>query len=303
MKLNLIFNYLNQFPGFSLLQSLMKAHKLLQINSLLILFFISTSIAFAQSNQVATFNIRWDNPNDVGNLWKDRLPHVVDLIKFHKISLVGTQEGLHHQITQMSASLGYEFIGKGRDDGGEKGEYAAILYDPTQFKLLDQGTFWLSPTPEKPSKGWDAALNRVATYGKFSDQTGKQFYVFNIHYDHIGQQAREESSKLVVQQIEKINQEKLPVIWMGDFNVTPDNPAYTTITSQSNWKDARLVAAFSYGPAGTFSGFDWEKLPDGIIDHIFISGKIKLLRHGILTDNYGKKYPSDHFPVMIEFEF
>jgi endonuclease/exonuclease/phosphatase family metal-dependent hydrolase len=281
----------------------MNQPKTLQIKVLLLIFFISSSLTFAQSHQMATFNIRWDNPNDIGNLWKDRLPHVIDLIKFHQISLIGIQEGLHHQVTQMSENLGFEYIGKGRDDGEQKGEYAAILFDPTKYKVLEQGTFWLSPTPDKPSKGWDAALPRVATYGKFSDLHGKEFYVFNIHYDHIGQQAREESSKLVVQQIEQINTKGLPVVWMGDFNVTPDNPAYTTITNLPKWKDARLISPISYGPAGTFTGFDWEKLPDGIIDHIFISGKIQVLRHGILTDNYGKKYPSDHFPVMVELRF
>jgi len=303
MKLELNFNYLNQFPRFSLAHSPMNRFKLLQLKSLILIFFISSAVAFAQNHQVATFNIRWDNPNDVGNLWKDRLPHVVNLIKFHQIDLIGVQEALQHQLTQMSKSLDYEYIGVGRDDGKDKGEFSAILYNSKKYQLLDQGTFWLSPTPEKPSKGWDAALNRVSTFGKFADQNGTEFYVFNIHYDHIGQQAREESSKLVLRQIEKINAENLPVIWMGDFNVTPDNPAYTVITSQPQWNDARLVSTMSYGPAGTFTGFDWDKLPDGIIDHIFVSGPIQVIRHGILTDNYGKKYPSDHFPVMVEVEF
>ncbi|MFT4858052.1 MAG: endonuclease/exonuclease/phosphatase family metal-dependent hydrolase [Algoriphagus sp.] len=303
MKLELNFNYLNQFPRFSLAHSPMNRLKLLQIKSLILIFFISSSVAFAQNHQVATFNIRWDNPNDVGNLWKDRLPHVVNLIKFHQIDLIGVQEALQHQLTEMSKSLDYEYIGVGRDDGKDKGEFSAILYNSKKYQLLNQGTFWLSPTPEKPSKGWDAALNRISTYGKFADQNGTEFYVFNIHYDHIGQQAREESSKLVLRQIEKINAENLPVIWMGDFNVTPDNLAYTVITSQPQWKDARLVSTMSYGPAGTFTGFDWDKLPDGIIDHIFVSGPIQVIRHGILTDNYGKKYPSDHFPVMVEVAF
>ena len=282
----------------------MKTPKSFYFSILILIIFISSSPpVIAQSHNLATFNIRWDNPNDTGNLWKDRLPHVIDLIQFHQIDLLGVQEALQHQLTQMSEGLDYAYIGVGRDDGKNKGEFSAILYDSKKYKLLDQGTFWLSPTPEKPSKGWDAALNRVSTYGKFVDQKGTEFYVFNIHYDHIGQQAREESSKLVLAQIEKINTEKLPVIWMGDFNVTPENPAYTVITSQPQWKDSRLISDLSYGPAGTFTGFDWEKLPDGIIDHIFVTGQIQVLRHGILTDNYGKKYPSDHFPVMVEVEF
>ncbi len=258
----------------------------------------------AQTHQIATFNVRYANPNDTGNLWEDRLPHVISLIQFHKIGLFGTQEGLSHQVKQMSEGLGYEFLGVGRDDGAEKGEYTAIIFDSKQYKLEDSGTFWLSPSPEIPSKGWDAALNRICSWGRFKDQKDQEFYVFNVHYDHIGQQAREESSKLVVAKVKEINTKNLPVILMGDFNVTPDNPAYTTITSDPSWKDARLVSKIpAYGPKGTFSAFDWDRMPDGIIDHIFVQGNIQVIRHGILTDNYGKKYPSDHFPVLVEFEF
>ena len=258
----------------------------------------------AQTHRFATFNIRWANPGDEGNLWKDRAPHVIQLIQFHQIGLFGTQEGLTHQIEEMSKGLGYEYLGVGRDDGAKKGEYTAILFDPKLYKLEDSGTFWLSPTPEKPSKGWDASLNRICSWGRFKGKDGKRFYVFNIHYDHIGQQAREESSKLVAAKAKEINKENLPAVWMGDFNVTPENAAYQTIVSDPNWKDARLISKIpAYGPAGTFTGFDWEKMPDGIIDHVFVSGKMEVLRHGILTDNYGKKYPSDHFPVMIELRF
>lgn len=258
----------------------------------------------AQSHNLATFNIRWDNPGDEGNLWKDRLPHVIGLIQFHQIGLFGTQETLVHQLKQINEGLGYLSIGVGRDDGKEKGEFSPIHYDPKLYQLEDSGTFWLSPTPETPSKGWDASLNRICTWGRFKAKDGTRFYVFNIHYDHIGQQAREESSKLVVAKVKEINTKNLPVILMGDFNVTPDNPAYTTITSNPSWKDTRLISKLpSYGPAGTFTGFSWDKMPNGIIDHIFVNGKIKVIRHGILTDNYGKKYPSDHFPVMVEIEF
>ncbi len=268
------------------------------------LIFVFSENLSAQSHQFATFNVRYANPNDTGNLWEDRLPHVISLIQFHKIGLFGTQEGLAHQVKQMSEGLGYEFLGVGRDDGAEKGEYTAIIFDPEQFKLEDSGTFWLSPTPETPSKGWDASLNRICSWGKFKDQKGKEFYVFNVHYDHIGQQAREESSKLVVAKVKEINTKNLPVILMGDFNVTPDNPAYSTITSDSSWKDSRLISKIpAYGPKGTFSAFDWNRLPNGIIDHIFVQGKMEMIRHGILTDNYGLKYPSDHFPVLVEIEF
>ncbi|MFC3415690.1 endonuclease/exonuclease/phosphatase family protein [Algoriphagus hitonicola] len=283
----------------------MKPIKTLKFTLALLILLLAFGSSFGQqSHQFATFNIRFDNAGDEGNLWKDRSPHVASLIQFHQIGLFGTQEGLQHQIKELSETLDFEYLGVGRDDGAEKGEFTAILFDPKKYELLDQSTFWLSPTPEKPSKGWDAALNRICTWGKFKNQGGESFYVFNIHYDHIGQQAREESSKLVIQKIAEINTQNLPVILLGDFNVTPDNPAYTTITKSADWQDARLISEIpAYGPEGTFTGFDWEKMPDGIIDHIFVHGDVKVIRHGILTDNYGKKYPSDHFPVMVEIEF
>ncbi|WP_297335357.1 endonuclease/exonuclease/phosphatase family protein [Algoriphagus sp.] len=279
--------------------------KNLKFTSIVFSIILSFETSYAQqSHRIATFNIRFDNPGDEGNLWKDRAPHVSSLIQFHQVGLLGTQEGLQHQIQELSTALDFEYLGVGRDNGAEKGEFTAIIFDPKKYNLLDQGTFWLSPTPEKPSKGWDAALNRICSWGKFKSQEDQTFYVFNSHYDHIGQQAREESSKLIIKKIEEINTEELPVILLGDFNVTPDNPAYTIITDSEDWQDARLISEIpAYGPGGTFTGFDWEKMPRGIIDHIFIKGDIQVIRHGILTDNYGKKYPSDHFPVLVEIEF
>ncbi|WP_194975179.1 endonuclease/exonuclease/phosphatase family protein [Aquiflexum lacus] len=257
--------------------------------------------SFAQTYQIATYNIRFDNANDLGNLWKDRSPHLINQIKFHKMDIIGTQEGLHHQLEDMKSALEFPYIGIGRDKGDTAGEFSAIFYNPEKFTVLKQETFWLSESPHKPSKGWDAALNRVCTWGKFQDKHDNTFYVFNIHYDHVGQKAREESSKLVIKKIKEINKENHPVIFMGDFNVTPDNPAYATVLENSNLKDSRKISQTPpIGNQGTFNAFNWGRLPDGIIDHIFVSPKVKVLRHGILTDNYGMKYPSDHFPVMVE---
>ena len=279
-----------------------------RIYSLIALFFLSVSypvsFSFAQSMNIATYNIRFDNPNDIGNLWKDRAPHLVNLIKFHQMDIIGTQEGMYHQLEEIKNELGFPYVGVGRDKGGKEGEFSAVFYNPEKVKVLDQSTFWLSETPENPSKGWDAALNRVCTWVKFEGNDGKKFYVFNIHYDHIGQKAREESSKLVIRKIKEINKENLPVVFMGDFNVMPDNPAYRTVLDNSDLKDSRLISKNpSIGNQGTFNGYNWEKLPEGIIDHIFVSPNITVLRHGILTDNYGMKYPSDHFPVMVEISW
>ncbi len=260
--------------------------------------------AQSQTINVATYNIRFDNPDDLGNLWKDRAPHLVNQILFHQMDLIGTQEGLYHQLEMIKSGTGYPYIGVGRDKGGKEGEFSAVFYNPSIFKLLKEDTFWLSETPNNPSIGWDAALNRVCTWGKFESIDGNIFYVFNVHYDHIGQQAREKSSELILKQIQLINSENLPVILMGDFNVTSENTAYKLIIDSSMFKDSRVISKGKpIGPQGTFNAFNWNRLPEEIIDHILVTSKIEVLRYAILSDNYGLKYPSDHFPVFAEIKF
>jgi endonuclease/exonuclease/phosphatase family metal-dependent hydrolase len=266
-----------------------------------LLFTFSFSNLMAQTLNIATYNIRFDSRSDEGNLWEDRSPHLINQIKFHQMDIIGTQEGMHHQLEQMKEGLGFPYIGVGRDKGDEEGEFSAIFYDPGQFELLEDDTFWLSETPDEPSKGWDAQLPRVCTYGKFKHEEMGEFYVFNVHYDHVGQQARVESSKLVIEKIKEINKGNLPVIFMGDMNVTDDNPAYSTIQEYEGLTDSYHISEIpSIGPDGTFNAFDWDRLPENRIDYIFVSPEFKVHRHGTLTDNYGKKYPSDHFPVIAE---
>lgn len=262
-----------------------------------------SKVSIGQSYQFVTYNIKFDDLNDTNNPWKDRSSHVINLMQFHKMDLIGTQEGMKNQLDEISSTLKYPYIGQSREEDGIKGEFSAIFYNPKKFTLLESNTFWLSPTPDKASIGWDAALNRICTYGKFEDENDQQFYVFNIHYDHVGQKAREESSKLVLEKIKSINTSNTPVILMGDFNVENDNRAYEIIV-ESDFKDSKnLSQSTPYGAVGTFNGFNWDKKPERVIDYIFVNQRIQVLRYGILTDNYGLKYPSDHFPVMIEVTF
>ncbi len=281
----------------------MKSQNLNSLPALLIIFFmtISSEKCFAQESlNIATFNIRYDNPGDEGNLWKDRSPHLINLIRFHQIDLFGTQEGMVHQLKDIQKELDFPYIGIGRDQGDDKGEFSAVFYNPRKLELLDKGNFWLSETPDKASKGWDAALNRICSWGKFKSDN-MEFYVFNIHFDHIGQKAREESSKLIVKKIEELNAEKLPTVLMGDFNVEDDNPAYAEVLKSGWLKDAKEESQIPpYGPEGTFTGFNWDQMPDKRIDYIFVSPEFEVIRYGVLSDNYGKKYPSDHFPVFAE---
>ena len=154
--------------------------------------------------RVMTFNIRFDNPGDGPDAWPHRKDLAASMIRFHRAGLIGVQEALKHQLDDLTARLpGYAWVGVGRADGREAGEYSAILYRTDRFELMDDGTFWLSETPEVPgSKSWDAAIERIVTWAQFRDrETGKTFFHFNTHFDHVGQVARAESAKLILQRI------------------------------------------------------------------------------------------------------
>jgi len=273
------------------------------------LFFVGLILIHSfsiKSQQIVagTFNLRYDNPRDSGNLWKDRAPIVASLIRFHEFDILGTQEGLKHQIDDIRNALPeYSYYGKGRDDGQSKGEHSAIFYRKDKYSVIDSGDFWLSQTPEKPGPGWDANLNRICSWVKLKPkQKGKTFYVFNVHYDHQGVKARIESSKLMIEKISQIAG-KQPVIFTGDFNGNHQSEWYLYLKNSQLLKDALDLSMRPYMNNGSFNGFGANNASKDIIDHIFISSHFKVRKYGILTDTYHGKFPSDHFPVMAILNF
>ncbi|SVB66627.1 uncharacterized protein METZ01_LOCUS219481, partial [marine metagenome] len=190
-----------------------------------VLFTISSSI-YSQPHSIISYNIRYDNNWDVENSWKIRRNKINQILVQYSPSIIGIQEGLLNQVQYIDSSLiNHDYVGIGRDDGKEKGEFCAIYYDTTRYVLLKDSTFWLSETPDTVSIGWDAVLERICTYCLLTDRiTKKEFWVFNTHFDHIGVTARERSSELILNRINKINSRSLPIILMGDFNSIPDSP-------------------------------------------------------------------------------
>jgi endonuclease/exonuclease/phosphatase family metal-dependent hydrolase len=257
----------------------------------------------AQTINVATYNVRYDTPNDGPNAWPNRKENVKALVRFHEWDIFGTQEGLRHQMNGIAELEEFAFIGKGRDDGGEKGEHSAIFYKKDRFKVLESGDFWLSETPEKTGKGWDATCcNRICSWAKFKDRnTKKDFYFFNVHFDHQGVEARRQSGFLMEKKIKEIAGNAL-IICMGDFNSTPETEQIKTM--KSFLSDCHDVAAQPpYGPEGTFNAFQFDAKMENRIDYIFVSKPIKVLKYGVLTDAKNQRYPSDHQPVVAKVIF
>lgn len=271
-----------------------------------LIFFIATGFtASSQSLKVMTYNIRLNVASDGENAWPLRKDYFTSQIQFYEPDLFGIQEALPDQVADISNALKqYATVGIGRDGEG-KGESSNIYYKKDRFKVLETQTFWLSETPDQISKGWDAALNRVCTYALLSDKTtGKRFWVFNTHLDHIGEIARTQSIKLILSKIEAVNNPDYPVIFMGDFNSEPDSERI--ISLKKEMIDTRSVSENTpFGPSGTFNGFKHNKPVTHLIDYIFISKneKLKVLKYAILSDSKDLKYPSDHLPVYVELKY
>jgi endonuclease/exonuclease/phosphatase family metal-dependent hydrolase len=270
-----------------------------------LLLITSSALARAQELTVGSFNIRFDSPGDTGNLWVNRAPAVASLLRFHDFDVFGTQEGLKNQLDDISAALPqYARYGVGRDDGKEKGEHSAIYYKKGKFKLLNKGDFWLSQTPDKPSLGWDATCcNRVCSWVYLQDLgSKKKFYVFNAHFDHQGVQARKESSKLILKKIKDIAGTQ-PVILTGDFNGDHESEWYKSLANSGLLKDTFKQVKYPYANNASFNAFGKELGRKEIIDHVFITDHFKTQKWGLLTDTYHGKFPSDHFPVLVEVSY
>ncbi|MBC8471150.1 MAG: endonuclease/exonuclease/phosphatase family protein [Planctomycetes bacterium] len=292
--------------------------------SLLFLFNLCSCQAFAVAGsgraaadkdlelRIMTFNIRYGSANDGDNHWKNRKEMVFDVLRDHSPEIVGLQEALDFQMAEICTALGkYGQIGVAREDGKVDGEFSSILYDISRFKVDESGTFWFSNTPEVPgSNHWGAACVRICTWARFIERkSGKAFYMFNLHLDHVSQPSREKSAVLLTQRI-KNRKHSDPFILTGDFNSGESNPVITYLKGETELTGADgqksqnpvpMVDTFrvlhpDVKDVRTGHSFDGNRKGNKI-DYIFTKSNVKVLDAQILYDNIDGRYPSDHFPV------
>jgi endonuclease/exonuclease/phosphatase family metal-dependent hydrolase len=272
---------------------------------LIVMMALTVSSASAQSLKIMTYNIRLNLDSDGENSWTNRKDFFTSQIQFYEPDIFGVQEATPVQVTDIATALSqYNYIGIGREGVG-KGESSNIYYKKDRFKKVHESTFWLSETPNKISKGWDAACNRVCTYALFKDlKNGKIFWVFNTHLDHMGELARTNGIELILSKIKAVNIKNYPVFFMGDFNSEPTSERIIALKKIMN--DCRILSQQKpFGPSGTFNGFKHNEPVTELIDYVFISknNMFTVLKFAVLSDSKDLKYPSDHLPVYVELRY
>lgn len=249
---------------------------------------------------VMSYNLRFAS-NTPPNAWPDRRPLVKECIQLASPDVIGTQEGVYHQLRELASDLPeYEWIGIGRD-GGSRGEFMAVFYRKGRLQPLEYDHYWLSDTPMvMGSKTWGPRLPRMVTWVKFRDQVnGKEFYFINTHFDHEVQTAREKAAELLRQRVQLFNPD-LPVILTGDFNATAtQNKAYDILTADGFFADTWFTAPKRIGDdVATFNSFKGITPNGPHIDWILTRGKVTPVATQILTYTRDSQFPSDHFPLI-----
>jgi endonuclease/exonuclease/phosphatase family metal-dependent hydrolase len=252
-----------------------------------------------------TYNIRLDIASDGENDWTHRKDFFNGQIQFYAPDIFGVQEAKPNQVVDIATALPqYDYVGIGRDGIG-KGESSNVFYAKEKFKVVESNTFWLSETPDSISIGWDAAYNRVCTYALLKNiKTNKLIWVFNTHLDHVGELAKTKGLELILSRIEKLNNNKYPVVLMGDFNSEPETDRIIGLKNKMN--DTKTISKEKpFGPYGTFNNFKNNEATTLLIDYIFLSKKkgITVNKYAVLSDSKELKYPSDHFPVFVEINY
>ena len=277
--------------------------KIILLSALLGSFLFSTLQVGATEIKTGTFNVRMATPVDSSNEWKFRLELVLNTLTTEKFDVIGFQEVLLRQLEDLEKMLpNYAYVGVGREDFGQKGEYAPIFYRADKYKKIESNTFVLAEDTAFIGKlGWDAACTRIVTWILLEDvKTKQRFYFFNTHFDHVGKVAQKMSAQLLSEKA-FVKNKKSPVIITGDFNVTSETEAYSIMTK--HFQDSKKMAASVSGDSYTYQGF--KKIPEDqfvLIDYIFVSKEFTVKEYYTIFREKDGVSISDHNVVVAVIE-
>ena len=251
--------------------------------------------------RIMSFNIRYGR---LGILTaSDRHSMVVETIRNGHPDSLGVQEATPSWMKYLTAELAdeYAYVGVGRNNGKNSGEYSAIFYLKDKYEAVDSGTFWLSETPDEPSKGWDAACKRICTWAVLKNkETGESFVHLNAHFDHKGTEARMNSVDMI---LEKVSEYKdLPVVFTADMNIAEGSDDYNRILADGTLKDTKYSAEDTMSYL-TFHDLSPAEHETEVIDFVMVNDKIDTEVYKVVTAGIDGMYVSDHFPVYADVKF
>lgn len=248
--------------------------------------------------RIMSFNIRCTN---VGNdSWEDRIGIVSQTMLDSEADSIGVQEATPEWMATLKETVGekYAYVGVGRDDGDNEGEYSAIFYLKDKYDLEDSGTFWLSETPDKVSFGWDAACRRVCTWAVLvNKETGIKYAHLNSHFDHVGISARKNSVDLIVNKAKEFAD--IPVVFTADMNVVEGSDNYKQFVESGVLNDTKYLAPDTMNYC-TYHDTKPEKHKDDVIDYVMINDNFGAVSYKVVTEGIDGRFVSDHYPVYAD---
>lgn len=248
--------------------------------------------------RIMSFNIRYGNLENLSR--KAREPYVAETVRKGHPDSFGVQEATPTWMKYLAKELGdeYAYVGVGRTDGKNKGEYSAIFYLKDKYEVVESDTFWLSETPEKPSTGWDASMHRICTWAILKNkETGVQYVHLNAHFDHIGDEARKNSVDMILEKA-KVYKD-LPVVYTADMNIVEGTEIYERMVADGTLRDAKYTAEDTMDYL-TFHDLNPSENEGRILDYVMVNDKFEAKVYKVVTAGVDGRFVSDHYPVYAD---
>lgn len=248
--------------------------------------------------RIMSFNIRCTNVGS--DSWEDRIGIVSQTMLESEADSIGVQEATPEWMDALEETVGdkYAYVGVGRDDGDDEGEYSAVFYLKDKYTVVDSGTFWLSETPDVPSRGWDAACNRVCTWVHLENkETGEQYVHMNSHFDHVGISARKNSVDMIIERAKQFTD--IPVVFTADMNVVEGSDNYNQFITSDYFDDTKYHAPDSMSYC-TYHDTKPQLHKGDVIDYVMINDGFDALTYKVVTEGIDGRFVSDHYPIYAD---